>query len=139
MEQAMSDVLYASTVNEDVYSLEVENLADNIELFNLAKKFPTDERKYEPNGNGKEITLVAHKKINLLQIKKLYNEYLEEIQDWLSEANGDYKNMDYEDLLYILNPEENNPERDLNVTKRMAKYGLKIEKFTISPNNNIPN
>ena len=69
MEQAMSDVLYASTGNEDVYSLEVENLADNIELFNLAKKFPTDERKYEPNGNGKEITLVAHKKINLLKLK----------------------------------------------------------------------
>ena len=135
MEEAMADVLYASTGNEDVYSLEVENLADNIELFNLAKKFPTEERTYTPTGQDKEISISAHKKINLYKIKHLYNEYLEEINEWLSEADGDYKNLNYEDLLYILNPEENNPQRDLNVAKRMAKYGFKIDKFTIYPNN----
>ncbi len=139
MEQAMADALYSSTGNEDVYSLEVENLADNIELFNLAKKFPTNERRYVPSGNKEEIVLAANKRINLHKIKQLYNEYLEEIQEWLSEANDDYKKLNYEDLLYILNPEENNPKRDWNVAKRMAKYGIKIDKFTIYPNNNTEN
>ena len=139
MEEAMADVLYDSTGNEDVYSLEVENLADNIELFNLSKKFPTEERRYIPSGNKEEIVLAANKRINLHQIKQLYNEYMEDIQEWLSEANGDYKNLDYEDLLYILNPEENNPKRDMNVAKRMAKYGINIDKFTIYPNNNTEN
>ena len=135
MEEAMADVLYDSTGNEEVYSLEIENLADNIELFNLTKKFPTEERTYTPTGQDKEISISAHKKINLYKIKQLYNEYLEEIKEWLSEADGDYKNLNYEDLLYILNPEENNLQRDLNVAKRMAKYGFKIDKFTIYPNN----
>ena len=139
IEQALADVLYESTNNEEVYSLLFEDLADNIELFNLSKKFPTPERKYKPGSRDTDITLSAGKKINLHKIKHLYNEYLNEINQWLSESDENRQNLDYEDLLYILNPEENNFKRDMCIAQRMAKYGFKIANFTIYPNNSANN
>ncbi len=133
MEQALADVLYDATGNEEVYSLELEKLCDNIELFNLVKKFPmTSERKYSGQ-DGKEISLIAHKKLNLHKIKPLYNEYLDEINQWLSEWEDSEDDFS-EDILYILNPQENNPQRDINTAKRMARYGLNPPEFTIYPN-----
>ncbi len=134
LEQAMADVLYEATGCEDVYGLEIENLLDNIELINLVKKFPSEERRYKPTGYDKEIIITANKKPSLYRIKQLYNEYLDEIEQWLSEPGVDRNNLNYEDLLYILNPEENNLTRDIDVAKRMAKYSFGLDKITINPN-----
>ena len=134
-EQAMADVLYDATGNEAVYSMEFETLCDNIELFSMAKKFPTEERTYSPTGKGEIISICARKKLNLIPLKSLYKQYLDEIIEWVNEDVKNNGSADYEDLLYILNPEENNPQRDLQVAKRMSGYGYDVDKITIYPNN----
>ena len=115
--------------------MEFETLCDNIELFSMAKKFPTDERTYSPTGKGETISISARKKLNLIPLKSLYKQYLNEIIEWVNEDVKNSNSADYEDLLYILNPEENNPQRDIQVSKRMSVYGYGVDKITIYPNN----
>ncbi len=57
---------------------------------------------------------------------------MSEIKDWVNE-NNITQDSDFEELIYILNPEEGNMNRDINVNKRIASYGLKVDHFTINP------
>ena len=43
--------------------------------------------------------------------------------------NNITQDSDFEELIYILNPEEGNMNRDINVNKRIASYGLKGGSF----------
>ena len=131
MEEAMADVLYDATGNLEVYSLEFENLCDNLELFSMATKFPTETRTYTPAQHDSEMTIAAKKKPNLGQLKQLYKEYLEELQDWEKENEQISKDEVNTELLYRLNPEEDNPLKDYYVAQRMAKYNFQVEKITI--------
>ena len=120
-EQAMADILYESTQNTEVYSLPFEDLCDNIEIFSLVKHFPTRQRDYYSATNKGVIPLRANKKIDLGKMKQLYYSYMSEIKEW-SKENSNKENPDYQDFLYILNPDENQPEKDFFIAKRMALY-----------------
>ena len=126
MEETLADILYDATGNSDVYTLGFEELCDNIEVFNLVKKFPSESRHFNSKITGKEIELIATKRLNLNNIQRTYIEYLNEIIDWV---NTDVKNNQgtFEDLLYILNPEENMPEKDAAVTERIKVYNLNLK------------
>ena len=127
MEEALADALYEATGNIDVYTLSFEELCENIELFNLVKKFPSEKRTFISQTTGKEMELTAGKKINLNNLQKNYLEYINEIVDWINE---DVKASGYgkaEDLLYILNPDENMPEKDAAVMERIKLYGLNLQ------------
>ncbi len=128
IEQALADILYESTGNKEVYSMEIEELCDNIEVFNLVKRFPSQERSYYSQSLGKDLTIKANKKLNLGKISRLAEEYHQEIKDWLHEYSSEGKELRFEDLVYILNPDETKPELDENVALRIQKYGLNLVK-----------
>ena len=134
-EQAMADVLFESTGNEAVYSLGFENLCDNLELFSMAKKYPTQERTYSPAGDSSTVTLCAKKRPNLSKLQRLYKEYMDELIEWVNTDVKESGKADPEELLYILSPEDGNYTKDINVARRMAQYDFNVEKFSIKPNN----
>lgn len=136
IEQALADVLYEATGNTDVYSFPFEVLCDNLEVFKLVKKFPSIEKRCPATHWHKETILVAKKRPNLSRINQLYKDYLNEIQIWCKEIANHKIKADFEDLLYILNPEENNPMKDIAVAERMGLYAMAPEKITITPNKN---
>lgn len=134
MEQALADVLYEATDNENIYSMGLETLCDNLEVFVLAKKFPTSEKRCPATQENEEMTIVCKKKPNLFKIQKLYNEYQNQIIEWTTEIAQNKTTPDWEDLLFILNPDENKPLKDMSVAKRMARYAVAPEKITIYHN-----
>ncbi len=138
MEQALADVLYEATENEDVYKLSFETLADTLENILLVRKFPAAENLHRETPDGVSMDLKALRKPNVSKIGRLYNEYVNDITDWTKEIGQDTQNIDLEDLLYILNPEENRPAKDIAVARRMALYGLAPQKITIYPNGELP-
>ena len=119
MSQALADILYEITKNENVYFLPLEQLADNIELFNLCRTFPTEERIIDVSGlKGMKITLVGEKRPNIRNITKLYNDYYKELKDLMKEiANGD--DVTLTDFVYILNPDENRMMLDIAVARNV--------------------
>ena len=137
IEQALADILYEATENKDVYKLGFETLADTLETLLLVKKFPAQEALHRETPDHVSVDLRALRRPNTGKINRLYNEYLGEIIDWTKEISQKGTEPDLEDLLYILNPDENNPEKDIATAQRMAMYGLAPEKITIYPNNNI--
>ena len=128
-EQAMADALYEASGNEGVYKVGFEMLTDKIELFSMATKFPTVGAACRTVDGG-DIKLSLKKRVNQAEIKKKYNEYMQEISEWLEETKG--STPDYRELLYILNPEENNLERDMNCGERMATYFSDLGQLEIS-------
>ena len=134
VEQALADILYEATGNIDVYQMQFEELCNNIELFRLVKKFPSENRHYESYSLKKTVDISAKKRLNLSKIKELINEYINNVGEWINEegAVGDtchenVESADLEELLYALNPDENMPEKDKAVIKRILKYGLKLK------------
>lgn len=134
MEQALADILYEATGNVDVYQMHFEELCNNIELFRLIKKFPSENRHYESYSLNKTIDISAKKRLNLSKIKELVNEYTNNLGEWVDKEGVIYdeyseqsKPADLEELLYCLNPDENMPEKDKAVIKRILKYGLKLK------------
>lgn len=119
IEQALADVLYEASGNENVYKIDFEYLCDKLELYSFAKEFPFNGTQC-PTVDGFETTIVLNKKINYASIQKKYKEYMREINEWISETNN--SKPDYKELLYILNPEENNITRDINVAERIVNY-----------------
>lgn len=126
MEQALADVLYEATGCEDVYHMNFEMLCDNIEIFNLVKKFPSEERNYATQGSDKNIVIKANFKPKTHKVIKLYRQYLSDVVDWTKEVGQNPNNVDLVDLVCILNPDETNDQRDLNIAKRMKSYGLDV-------------
>ena len=66
--------------------------------------------------------------------EELINEYINNVGEWINEegAVGDtshenVESADLEELLYALNPDENMPEKDKAVIKRILNYGLKLK------------
>lgn len=134
MEQALADVLFEATENEQVYSMGFESLCDNLELFGLIKKFPTEEKRCPATREYDEMTLICKKKPNFAKINRLYQEYMSQIGEWTEEIAQNKIQPDWEDLLYILNPDEDKPLKDMAVARRMAIYGTAPSKITLHPN-----
>ena len=121
MEEALADCLYEATGNIDVYNLQFEELCDNIELFRMVKKFPSEPRVFNVSSGG-TMTLTALKRPNISRIQQDYTDYFSLIQNDVMNNNGTF-----EDLLFILNPDENMPQKDEAVTKRIKLYDLGLE------------
>ena len=127
MEQALADVLYEATGNIEVYRMSYEELCNNIELFRLVKKFPSENRHYDSFSLKKEIDISAKKHLNLSRINTLYKEYLDNIKDWMKEnAAKSEEPPELVDLLYCLNPDEDMPEKDKAVVKRILDYEMNL-------------
>ena len=137
MEQALADVLYEATENTDVYKLGLETLADTIENILLVRKFPSEESLHRETPDHVSVDLKALKRPNISKINKLYTAYINEMADWTKNAVQDESEPDLEELLFILNPDENMPDKDVATARRMALYGLAPEKITIYPNENL--
>ena len=131
MEQALADVLYEATGNSDVYLMQFEELCDNIELFLMIKKYPTEERTYTLQKIETPVTITAYKRPDIKSISRRYTEYFNEIKDWVNEDVKNSGTANFEDLLYILNPEENVIQKDLAVIKRMSYYGFNLKHFNV--------
>ena len=120
-EQALADVLYESTLCDDVYNMSFEVMCDKLELFGLTKKFPLNEPTPAQTNDGKAVALDPKRPISFAKIERKYKEYMAEIKDWqVSQKDGEPK--DYQDLLYILNPEADNATKDYQVAKRIIGY-----------------
>ncbi|MBE7713116.1 MAG: hypothetical protein E7Z87_05175 [Cyanobacteria bacterium SIG26] len=120
-EQALADVLYDSTKCKDVYNMSFEVMCDKLELFALTKKFPLNEPTPAQTNDGKVVALDPKKRINFVKIDSKYKEYMTEIKEWqASQKEGEVP--DYQDLLYILNPEAGNAQKDYEVAKRIIGY-----------------
>lgn len=126
MEAALADVLYEATDNIDVYKMQFEELCDNIEVCNLVKKFPSDSRTYPCNTDGQSVTISVNRKLNTAKIGRLFSEYLNEITDWVNNDIAKGGKGEFEDLLFILNPDEDMPEKDEAVSKRIKLYKLNL-------------
>lgn len=132
MEQALADTFYDVVKDDNVYKLGFEMLCDKLELVSLVKKFPCGDS-YAIGVDGDQFNFTPAKKPNMMLLKRRYNEYLQEIKDWMKEEGNITQDSDFEELIYILNPQEGNMTRDMNVAKRIASYGLKVDHFTINP------
>ena len=138
MEQALADSLYEATDNENVYKTAFEHLCDKLEVFSLVKSLPVSETLPLPTVDGSTSELGIKKRVNLSEIHKKYKEYMEEIDEWIEETE-DLDKPDYQELLYILNPEEGNVTRDLAVAERMATYFPDLSELDFSSSLGGPN
>ena len=126
MEQALADALYEATDSQDVYKLQFEELCDNIELFRMIRKFPTETRTFRCSATGERIEITAQRPINISSLQRDYIDYLNQIIDWVNTDVKDGKGT-LEDLVCILNPNENAPEIDKNVEQRIKVYNLNLK------------
>lgn len=123
MEQAMADALYEVTGNTDVYKLQFEELCDNFEIFNLAKKFPTERREMYSLCDRQIVTLVAKKRPNASGLARAFDDYMDEITDWVcTDVRAGKGNL--QDFICILNPDETKPEIDEAIRKRIKLYNF---------------
>ena len=104
-----------------------DELTNNIELFRLVKKVPSEKRKYLSSSLNKNIEISINKKLNLNKINSLYKEYLDNITEWINEDVAKSEDSaDLVELLYCLNPDENMPEKDKAVVRRILDYNMKL-------------
>lgn len=134
MEQALADVLYEATGEKKVYAMPFEELCDNIELFNLVKKYPSEPRFYKMATTQEEVAITLKKRLDISKINKYFEQYINDIvNEWQKDAIESPDDAT-ENLLYTLNPQTNEPVIDIETAKRMSLYGLHIDQFRINPN-----
>src|SRR5574344_1271132 len=126
LEQALAEALYEATGNNDVFAMQFEELCDNIEVFNLVKKYPSEARTYYSSTAQRNVTISAKRRVNTNRINNLYKIYTEEIKDWVNNDVKQDGKAYFEDLLGILNPDETNKEKDLAVSSRIKAYKLNL-------------
>ena len=123
MEEALSDILFESTQNERLYSLYFEELADIMESVLLVKKFPT-KLSFDITGSDKPLELTVNKKPALYKILALYKDYLNELLEINNTPETEDTQNIEEEILFTLNPEEDNSLRDKNVKNRIEGYEI---------------
>lgn len=128
MEQALADVLFASTGNKDVFGMQFEELCDNFEVFRLVKDkdIPSDNRDYYSYSLEKNISLSINKKLKTAVLNSLYKEYLDEMKIWINNDVKEDGKAYFVDLLGILNPDEADKEKDDAISARIKKYCLNL-------------
>ena len=118
-EQAMADELYRVSKNNIVYQYELEDLALWYELSQFIKK---DDRKgLELTNQDNNERFIIKEKPNKNNILQKYIKYMKEFNDdeELFMENGE---LNKEEILFCLNPNENMPERDKYTKKRINGY-----------------
>ena len=136
-EQTLADVIYNATGEPKVYALTLNELLAAAEALNYTKqtlvytergsKKVMPEKELESSFLGETITLKLKNKMNFYKKEALYEEYKNELVTYMHEMKDYQKEIDGENLLYILNPDENNKEVD-EYTKKRIDYTLKFVK-----------
>ena len=129
MEKVLADIMYEITGDKKVYLLGLSALCDGIKLIQNTKKsatIPPISAKMEDNTEV-ELNLKIKRRfpITKFDITKRYNEYLEDIY---SRRNDYSQNWDIDELVCALNPDENSPEIDSAIKKRINKIRLNFER-----------
>ncbi len=125
METALSDACYGATKNPQIYGLEVEDFDKLIKTLKSKASYPQSvmfsilNKQYE--------TFTFTKRPNLTFIKQSYKEYLQELKEYAKEVGKDGA-FDLDEIVYILNPKEGNPAKDLAIKTNLKKYMLKVIK-----------
>ena len=135
-EQTIADALYKATGNPKVYALTLNELLAISEVFSHTKTsgFSSSGNKKDAGIKiidsavlGEPIQLKLKQKLNLYKNDEIYEDYKKEILEYLHEMKDYQKEIDAENLLYILNPDENKKEVD-NYTQKRIDYTLKYIK-----------
>lgn len=136
IEQALADILYEGCGNEDVYSLNFEELLSSFESLMLVKKFPMKESWTVPcSETGKNVEFKVKNRIQPYVIERKYREYYDEVTKYVQECVDEKKLLTQEDLLYILNPDENKTKTDeltMNRIKKSFSHALFSNKINSS-------
>lgn len=126
-EQVLAEALYDATKNPEVFALPFEQLCDNIEVFGLVKKYPTETRVFDVPHLGRQVELTATKKIDLKNIAREYIACINDVTDnWL---NSTVKNDGFGKLLDLVDEisgGETNPKILENIVKRINLYNLRL-------------
>ena len=120
LEQAMADILYENSKNEEVYSLIMEELLTDFEALMLEKKFPLkDKISVTSSTLGKDVDLSIKYRIQPYQIEKKFKEYYDEITEYINECLKENKALDKEEILCILNNDESKTITDKLTMQRI--------------------
>ena len=119
IEQAMADELYRVSKNNIVYKYELEDLVLWYELSSLIKKGNKNDFSLSDPDSGEGF--VIKEKPNKANIMQKYVRYLKEFEasEDLFLENGD---LNREEILYCLNPDNNKPEKDKYIKERINGY-----------------
>ena len=119
LEQAMADELYRVSKNNIVYKYEFEDLALWFELSSDLRKDNKDG--FAISNEDNEDSFIIKEKPNPNNIIQKYIRYVKELErnDDIYLENGE---LDREEILYCLNPNENMPERDKYTKERINAY-----------------
>lgn len=126
-EQVLAEALYDTTRNPEVFAMQFEELCDNIELFNMVKKFPSESRTYYSQSLDKEVTLTATSKLDLKSLKDEYLACTNDVTDlWLNSEVKTHGAGKLSSLIDILSNGESNPKILEAIAKRIKAYKLRL-------------
>lgn len=123
IEQVIADELFNVCNDESVYALEFEVLCNLLEVIMSSK---VDKNKsYVKINNMNNKMFILSKDAKVFNFKKAYSEYINELDVAQKELPAG-EQLNAEDVLYTLNPDENRPLRDKYIIQRLKKYGFII-------------
>ncbi len=127
-EQVLAERLYEVTENPKVFTLQFEELCDNIECFNLIRKFPSETRHYPVGHLHEDIDLTPIGRIDLKNIAQEYIECINDVIDnWLNKEVADTGFGKLLSLSDTLANGETNPKILENIIKRINLYHLRLK------------
>jgi hypothetical protein len=118
-EQALSDILYKATMDPQVYLLTFEEMIDAMNNFLYFKKANNQKQIVQSTVLNDNIVLTLKQKINLFQLEKNVAQYKENILEYLNEIDFKKDKLDYEEILFCLNTDEEKSFLDQYINKRI--------------------
>ena len=124
MESALADCLYASTGDNNVYGLELEDLNSLIIESSAIKKYPETYMIAEIlDGKQSSVPITFKRKVIQGNLERKYNDYIEDIKDRQKSLENPW---DIEELICALNPDENNQIKDEILKNKILKYQVEF-------------
>lgn len=118
-EQTIADALYKATGEPKVYALTLEELIDTVESFQPIDRTISKTKEIESSILGEKFNLKLKNKLNFYKSGTVFEDYIQELVDYLKEMENPGSKPDKTELLYILNPEESQKEIDNYTMKRI--------------------
>ena len=118
-EQTIADALYKATGEPKVYTLTLEELIDTVESFQPIDRTISKTKEIESSILGEKFNLKLKNKLNFYKSGTVFEDYIQELVDYLKEMENPGSKPDKTELLYILNPEESQKEIDNYTMKRI--------------------
>jgi hypothetical protein len=120
MEQALADALYNATGEEKVYALRLEEMMYIVELAELIENPKQETITTATTLLNEPVKLNLKKKLNMFQVEKLYNNYIDNFLETNAECKMENREFSEEDMLFALNPNEDMPKIDEYTLKRIS-------------------